>query len=435
MQTGDVGKVALTDIVRKTVADGTKQLTADVCVLGAGISGVSAAIEAARLGLQVVIIDGFPALGGQAVHSIIGTFVGLFHHGENRYQLTHGIADDILRDLGAQGALHYRRGPSYTTVMYDEVALSRWIEREIRKAGITAMTGAILQGVELDGRRIRSVQLATRYNTVRVYAAGFVDATGDAALAWNAGLPCREPAAGPVYGSQMIVIEKIDPDHAPDREELAQRVREKGREYGLVRQDGFAFVFPERGTALVNLTHMETPLDPVAVTSIGIDGKDQADKVFEFLRSEYPDAFGRSRIRAYGFPGIRQTRWIVGTHHLTVDEVRSGVRFPDAVARTAWPIELHNRAEGYVWEPFADDHVHYVPFGSLTPPNTDNLVVVGRCIDADVAALSSVRVMGPCIAMGAAAAHALHLAGQGSVHQLDQNSLQRRLYDNVIRTD
>ena len=55
------------------------------------------------------------------------------------------------------------------------------------------------------------------------------------------------------------------------------------------------------------------------------------------------------------------------------------------------------------------------------------MVAAGRCIDGDVAALSSVRVMGPCIAMGAAAAHALDLAGSGSVHQIDSAALRARV--------
>src|SRR6185503_8488466 len=67
-----------------------------------------------------------------------------------------GIADDILRELGEQGALHYRRGgPSNTTVvMYDEIALSRWVEEAVRKAGITVLLGAVLRGVARDGARI-----------------------------------------------------------------------------------------------------------------------------------------------------------------------------------------------------------------------------------------------------------------------------------------
>ena len=75
-----------------------------------------------------------------------------------------------------------------------------------------------------------------------------------------------------------------------------------------------------------------------------------------------------------------------------------------------------------------------MPFGSLVSPECDNLVAAGRCIDGDVAALSSVRVMGPCIAMGAAAAHALDLAGAGSVHQIDPAALRERVRDNVERT-
>ena len=79
--------------------------------------------------------------------------------------------------------------------------------------------------------------------------------------------------------------------------------------------------------------------------------------------------------------------------------------------------------------------MHYIPLGSLTPAEADNLVAAGRCIDADLAALSSVRVMGPCIAMGAAAAHALDLAGSGSVHQIDIAALRKRLHDNLERND
>jgi flavin-dependent dehydrogenase len=426
-----------TRIVRRPQHATPRQVSADICVLGAGIAGVSAALEAARLGRKVALVDGLPALGGQAVNSIIGTFCGLFANGTHGAQLTHGIADDILRELGAAGALHYRRGgPSNTTVvMYDEVALSRWIEEAVRNAGITVLLGTILRGVVRDGGRVRALELATRYGDVALSASGFVDASGDAALTWEAGFVCREHAGGPIYGTQMMVLEGIDEAQAPRRDEFTARARAKAAEYGLVRTDGFAFVFPGRGTALVNMTHVETPLDPVEASKNALIGKAQTDHVLHFLKSEYPQAFGKARVRSYGLPGIRQTRWIQGRTQLTVEDVRAGTAFPDAIARTAWPIELHDRPEGYVWEPFADDHVHYVPFGSLVPAEADNIVAVGRCIDGDSAALSSVRVMGPCIAMGAAAAHALDLAGHGSVQQIDIAALRARVRDNVERMD
>ena len=243
-----------TRIVRRPAGAAPVRVSADICVLGAGIAGVSAALEAARLGRKVALVDALPALGGQAVNSIIGTFCGLFANGTHGVQLTHGIADDILRELGAQGALHYRRGgPSNTTVvMYDEIALSRWVEEAVRKAGITVLLGAVLRGVARDGARIRELDLATRYGDVKLAATGFVDATGDAVLTWEAGFACREPADGPVYGTQMMVLEGIDEARQPTRAELTARARAKAALYGLVRTDGFAFVFPGRGTALVN---------------------------------------------------------------------------------------------------------------------------------------------------------------------------------------
>jgi hypothetical protein len=426
-----------TRIVQRGSSAAVRNLEADICVVGAGIAGLSAALEAAALGRKVVLIDGLHALGGQAVNSLIGTFCGLFSNGYSGYQLTHGIADGILRDLKAEDALYYRHGgPSNTVVvMYDEVALARWIERKVQAAGIAVLLGAVMREVVRDGRRIRAIDLATRHGDVRVSAAGFVDASGDAALAWTAGLACREAQDGPIYGTQMVVIEGIDEAHQPDRPEVAARLKQRAAQYGLTRESGFAFVFPGKGIALVNMTHVETPLDPVAMTARSLDGKDQADRAVAFLRAEYPAAFGRARIRTYGGLGIRQTRWIAGRQQLTVADVRAGVKFPDAVARTGWPIELHDTVQGHVWEAFGDDHLHYVPFGSLVSADCDNMVAAGRCIDGDVAALSSVRVMGPCIAMGAAAAHALDLAGAGSVHQIDAAALALRLRDNVERTD
>ncbi len=81
-------------------------------MVGAGQRGVSAALEAAKLGRKVILVDGLPTLGGQMVNSIIGTFCGLFANGTHGIQFTYGMADDMLRDLGKSAEQIYRRhGP------------------------------------------------------------------------------------------------------------------------------------------------------------------------------------------------------------------------------------------------------------------------------------------------------------------------------------
>jgi ribulose 1,5-bisphosphate synthetase/thiazole synthase len=408
-------------------------VVADICVVGSGIAGVSAALEAARLGRRVAIVDAAPALGGQAVGSIIGTIIGLYTHGERPYQITHGIADELIAGLAAEGSIHRRASATGTiTFQYDEVRLGRWIERAIEAAGVQALVGAVLTGVTISDRRVRHLDLATRFGPVRVTAQGFVDASGDASLCYDAGLEVREPEE-PVYGSLNFVIEGYDTAAVKglDMKEVHERLAAKGVSYGLVRHDGFLMHFPGKDVMLANISHMPTPLDPLGSARMVFEGRRQADDVIRFLRAEFPAIFRDARVRVYGNPGLRQTRWITSRKPLTLDEIRSGARPPDAAARCAWWVELHDSPELVHWERFEPGHVYYIPLSCMVPRGADNVVAAGRCVDADVSALSAIRVMGPCIAMGAAAAHALDLAGGGPVHGIDLARLQARLTENL----
>ncbi|MET7999073.1 FAD-dependent oxidoreductase [Amycolatopsis sp. NPDC005232] len=424
---------ALTDLRVNTVtrpADrSVESLEADILVVGAGIAGLTAAIDAKRRGRDVVLADALPVLGGQCVNSMIGLFCGIYGNAPEYHQLTHGIFDEMFPALERSGDIAYNRTHTQT-VPYDEVALGRWFENLVSELGIRVVLGASINGVAIEGGVIEQVDFATRYGPVSVRAKGFVDATGDAALAWEAGLPCRVPERT-VWGSQQIRLAGLVESAKPDPAELVARIDEKADEYGLLRRDGLAFFFPGRNTAVMNMTHVEAPLTAVEATEAQLRGRAQADRVVEFLRIEFPAAFKDASVLAYGFPGRRQTRWLAADHQLTLDEVRNGTGFEDAVARTAWPVELHDRASGYAWETFGPEHVHYVPLRSLTSPEARNLIAAGRCVDGDAAALSSVRVMGPCSAMGSAAAHALDLTLGGDVHDVDLTALRDRIRDNV----
>ena len=424
--------------IRTRPPEETTLIDADICVLGAGMSGLSAALEASRLGRKVVLVDAGPAIGGQAVGSIVGTIIGLYTHGDNPYQITHGIADELIEDLTAEGAINKRKSQRTFTItyQYDEVRLARWFERKVEEAGIQVLVGAILTDVDFRNRRVEQARFATRFGPVTVEARGWVDASGDAALSWNAGLPVREPDS-PIYGSLNFLMEgyKEEAVVGIDHEAVYARLREKGADYGLVRHDGFLFAFPGKGIALANITHMETPLEPLAGAEMVFEGRRQADAVIQFLRAEFPLMFANVRIRAYGTPGIRQTRWIVGRRQLTLEDLKKAERPPDAVARCCWWVELHSEKDLVHWERFDDGHVYYIPLTCMTPKDADNIVTAGRAVDGDTEALSAVRVIGPCIAMGAAAAYALDLADGGSVHELDLAELQKRLAFNLDRTD
>ena len=165
-----------------------ERLTADICVVGAGIAGLSAAIEARRLGRSVVLVDALPVLGGQCVNSLIGLFCGIFGNGPEYRQLTHGIFDQMFADLGKTDDIYFNKGHTIT-VSYDEVVLGRWFEDLVQRLGIQVVLGASVYRVDIADGHVRGTDFVTRHGDVRVEAGGFVDATGDAALTWEAGLP------------------------------------------------------------------------------------------------------------------------------------------------------------------------------------------------------------------------------------------------------
>ena len=420
-----------TRIVTKTQDRMT--LDADICVVGSGAAGIMAALTAASLGRKTVLLDAMPTIGGQLVGTLLGTICGLYSNGPRPHRVTFGAVDDMLNELHSAGAIHARRALDTIVLQYDEMLCGRWSERALSRADVNLVLGAVLRSARIQGRRIVGLDVSTRWGELSVRADGFVDASGDAAIAWHAGLPVREPHNAQ-WGTQMIVLEGFDEDAIPEFDgfQVGEVLKSKKAEYGLSREDGFIFAFPGRGVATVNMTHMPNPTEPVAATRATLEGRDQADKVLNLLRREFPNSMGQVRIRAYGLPGIRQTRWFVGAHQLTIDEVRTGHRPEDAVARCSWPVEAHDGAEKVHWEVFGDrNHMHYVPLRSLVHRDADNLIAAGRCMDGDVAALASVRVMGPCFAMGQAAAHALDISRHKSLHEVDPHQLSDRLRHNL----
>ena len=405
---------------------------ADVCVVGSGAAGISAALEASKLGASVALVDAAPQLGGQAVNSAIGTICGLYSNGPTPARITHGVMDDMLRDLIAAGEASPRRARNTVIIDYSINAWMRWVERAVMASDIQPLPGVIVREVVADAGRIRALKAVSRFGDVEVTADTFIDASGDALLPWLAGAEVNE-ADEAIYGTVMAVFENVDTDVCTryERSVYHAAMRRRGADFGLVRFDGFIFAIAEHGKVLANLTHIETPLDPVGLARAGMEGRRQVDALLALFREELPDAFAAARVATYGQAGIRQTRTISGRNRITVDAIRAGTRPSDAIARCSWPIELHTQIEDAYWDVFDDNHMHYVPLAAMVPAELDNVLVAGRCIDAEPAALASVRVMGACFAMGRAAALAASQISHGSVQQLDITTLQANLHDNL----
>jgi glycine/D-amino acid oxidase-like deaminating enzyme len=407
-------------------------LACDLCIVGAGAAGISAAVEAARLGLSVCLLDGLPQVGGQSANGLIGTLCGFYSSDPEPCLLQYGFAGELLAELDAAGALSHRAGRRTLVALYDENRLAAAYSAHLLRAGVRVVLGAVITRVERTGRRIDRLHAQTRYGAVEVTARTFLDASGDAALAAAAGLRVQA-AAQPVFGTSMFTLTGLG-GTVPPRGEIEARLREVADHYGLARRDGFVFAFPGRDLCLVNMVHYETPLDALAMSRVSLQAWSLVDSVLAFLRQEFPAAFGQARVQSMGQPGVRQTRGVAARGTLSTAAVRSGERPADAVARSAWPIEFHGDLDGVHWEMFDAGHLAWIPLSCMVARDADNLLAAGRCIDAEPYALSAVRVIGPCMAMGAAAAAAAAVGG-GELHALDVAAVQRIVADNLERRD
>lgn len=95
--------IPATRIVRHTHA-AARVIDAEIVVVGAGISGISAALEAAKLGRRVVLVDARQQLGGQSTGSMLGTFCGFYSNGPEPYprRLWHGRRDVRASETGGR---------------------------------------------------------------------------------------------------------------------------------------------------------------------------------------------------------------------------------------------------------------------------------------------------------------------------------------------
>ena len=120
---------------------------------------------------------------------------------------------------------------------------------------------------------------------------------------------------------------------------------------------------------------------------------------------------------------LRASRRIVGEYKLTRDDIEDQVRFPDAIARGAYPMSVQSPTQPNVRQHlFVRDGGDYdIPYRCLLPREMDGLLMAGRCLSATREAIGSARMGAQCMAYGHAAGVAAALAARESVTPRDVN--------------
>ncbi|MGC9326043.1 MAG: FAD-dependent oxidoreductase, partial [Candidatus Hinthialibacter sp.] len=174
------------------------EIQTDVVIVGGGMSGVCAAIAAARNGANVVLIQDRPVLGGNASSEVRMHIVGADHHG-NRSD-TDSRESGILEELRLETPI---RNPQRSACLFD-LLLLEWIWNE---ENITLLLNTHCCGVEMKSPRQIAAVHASRYSTeddFLIYAPIFIDCSGDGRLGAEAGAEFRVGREGrDEYGESM----------------------------------------------------------------------------------------------------------------------------------------------------------------------------------------------------------------------------------------
>ena len=435
----------------------------DVLVVGGGNAGCAAALAAARNGARVLLAERYGFLGGTATAAMVGPWM-TFHSGEKR--IVGGIAQEIVERLMERGASpgHLRDSSDYvaTITPFDPEVHKALLFEMMRDAGVRLLLHAFFLEAEVDRETVGGAAFATVAGRRTYRSRVVIDATADALVADAAGVPTQQgDMRGRVQPATLIFRlshVKLDelaeylrrhPEEVrtslPPSEITARNLTAVAGLHALWRQaqeDGSVdvprelvsfFISPYPDEVTVNMTRVVNidPTDPEDLTRAEVEARLQAMQLLRFFRERVP-GFAGARLAGTGTQiGIRESRRIVGRYTLTADDVLRAAHFPDGIARSAYPIDLHNPAgSGTTTHRLKPGSSYEIPYRCLLPENREQLVVAGRCISTTHEALASTRLTPTVMTLGQAAGTAAAMACAQNVRVADVNA--ERLRETLI---
>jgi hypothetical protein len=155
------------------------------------------------------------------------------------------------------------------------------------------------------------------------------------------------------------------------------------------------------------------PTDPEDLTRMTIEGRKQVRELAAFLVKRIP-GFSKARLTWSGPEiGVRNSRQIEGLRVLDGEELLKSVEFYDAIAHSAYPIDIHNSKDGGSTSTFLPEGKYYdIPYRCLLPCGAANLIAAGRCVSATFEAQAAIRLSPTAGATGQAAGTAAAIAAR-----------------------
>lgn len=416
----------------------------DVIVSGGGLSGVAAAVTLARKDCGVLLIEKNGFLGGCATASLVTPMMK--NNDANNNPLNRGLYLEILNKLTETGhaAGHSDGNPGW----FNPEQMKFLLDDLCGQSSVNLLFDTQVVGAKRENNRITSISCMNKAGLQRYEADYFIDATGDADLAFFAGVPCNSGERQSLslrFNMDNVNIYKfskwltdLEPEMVfssveyGDYETIllttahtSEDVGWKLRPYFRVAvRDGVLqpedaeyfqlFTIPGQKNAIAfNCPRIYSdkpldPLDPWDISYAYVQGRKQIKRLEKFCKA-YLSGFEDAYISQIAPNlGIRESRRIEGIYKLTEEDILQGKKFKNPAAKSNYPIDIHgnNKDENELTKLSEGDY-YDIPIECLIPRGISNLMVAGKALSATFKAQGSARIQPNCIAMGESAGNYL----------------------------
>ncbi len=437
----------------------------NVVVAGAGISGVVAAISAAREGARVLLIECTGSIGGMLTGGRLTKPHGLVENGIYREMLErakkYGGADLDVQSVG---------WGSYTG-MFDSEVMKRVIFDMVEEENVEILFYTKVIGTIIESSKVIGLEISVKFGNRLVLTQTVIDCTGDGDVCALAGAEFQvgrkedsktQPLAS-YFRLLQVDISKLIKYIQTNKEEfhsvyIPTKPSSCKSDYSFkvhvsgfssliekAKKNGFQWILPVNqihvksgmleGEVNVNATRFHgNALDEKALSSATIEIHKQVYCCYDFLKAYVPGFSKAILLEVAPTLGVRETRRIIGEYVLTGKDVLSEAIFPDSVALSKSAVDIHDPAgEGVIQKSIGRGYE--IPYRCLLPRGLEGILVAGRCASVDDSAHGSTRNTPSCAQMGEAAGVACAIASKKdlSLKKIDVKEIQAVLQNRGVQ--
>lgn len=400
------------------------EMQQDLVIVGGGMPGICAAIQAARLGLSVALVQARGYLGGNASPEIRVTIEGGDGSGEfNFYARESGIMEELRLE-------NKYRNPQGNVYLWHDVLL----DAIYAEKNIALYLNTYVDEVDTDDEGCILAVEGSQSGCERRWrfiAPLFMDDTGDGTVGFLAGASYRMGREGKAEYGESIAPETEDnltmlstlsfytkdtgrdapftlPQYAQnERVKDALHHREiPDRIPGHSRWEGYRMQwFYETGCGMHQVDDTE---------AINAQHRTLVNGIWNHIKHSdnyQSNTFDFEYVSPV--PGKRESRRLVGDYIMTQHDIQNQPHFPDAIGHGGWSVDLH-AMEGFFSTDLENKHyilkgVYEIPYRASYTSKVPNLWTIGRSLSVSHVALGTMRVMATLAVVGQAAACAAYL--------------------------